>query len=84
MTALSCLSHFCPYKLSLSCLLLEANAYKLKRYEVILALGLLIQTEATHVTVNMLRGWISRKGERNASTHSLDALAEPQNCTTSL
>ena len=29
----------------------------------------------------MLRGWIqSKKAEVNASTHSLDALAEPQNC----
>lgn len=29
----------------------------------------------------MLRGWLqSKKGELNASTHSLDSLAEPQNC----
>ena len=27
----------------------------------------------------MLRGWISKRGERNASTHSLDTLSEPQN-----
>jgi hypothetical protein len=28
----------------------------------------------------MLRGWLqSKKGERTASTHSLDSLAEPQN-----